>query len=975
MWRCCGRLHVALLRRRRPLTVSPTGVAVRLHGAPIALPCECHAQRHWDCRTKQPRVSFGASGTCWPQLGGASGMLHRTGVVMAPRSGIPGDGSDAATRRGVEETRQPKWTTSSNVEDILLGGDTNTDMKLNDFLRNYVGGRAAVDEDHNVTMQVFVQEPDAYVQDQRLLRIIFNLTEYQEMKRELDEMKILLEDITKLHHESVFSIEQWRDYEGKDTVTPLARGKLNAALTQVLTEERRKAEERLIRAQEMKFTISTTIEDVLFKGKVRVNEMKLNDFLTMELGGRGVMATNRSVLLEEFFKDPKKYIPDKGVLKEIQITDAYARMEGAVRDEIIFEKDRSKLCDKGVKNLLGWSGAAANVKTTVHNFTKDALDAALEEVRNPTTTSAPEKLEGCYESVYNARWHHVVEVPGDKGMGMGVREGKPEQSWTYRAVGNTLEKDDGVQQSGALRPRLMVLTSDKGWPYSWNMTQDSSEDFFVNCEVERVWQIVKRDLTNWFSNFHLTLSPSPLPRVLIGTPGIGKSLAAGSYLLYQLLHCDVEELQVVVHCFGGRDVYVFDKTAKTVRRYSDEDMCITALRSLRKRGMKGYIIYDVAKKGTPPLRHFAPTSGWGMIVVSSPEVSNYDGWATQVKATRIIMNCPDEMDVKAICAWMKRDVKPDKQAEYWRTVEKHIKKVGPIPRHIFDEEIYIDRLGAVDDALLGIKPNDAEKYFTLGGEKEWYSEDPSHKLVKIVRARTVEGAEVFLNAPICADIGFRIADRLAKKLATKDLLLLILGLRGALVSRTLEKFGLRAFMYGEFVSALLKELKELRPPERNEAQDSVLKINHQGYPTRTVGLPSMEGGVTRISMEYRVLYLPAVENFPLVDGFFFVDSPRKTLVGLRMTTAGAHHTITSTVRQFTECLAEYFDDWDEFSRDMSWEIIYVQHADSTPMNDWQRCDVVNPNNLSDAEKKIVAFWDGKVHQYQFVLTTDFANKI
>ncbi|RNE95545.1 retrotransposon hot spot (RHS) protein, partial [Trypanosoma cruzi] len=151
-------------------------------------------------------------------------MLHRTGVVMAPRSGISGDASDAATRRGVEETRRPEWTMSSTVEDILLGGSTlRTDMKLNDFLRNYVGGRAAVGEDHNVTMQVFVQEPDAYVQDQQLLRIIFNLTEYQE-----------LEATYKLHHKGVFSLEQWRDYEGKDTVTLIARGKLNAALTQIL---------------------------------------------------------------------------------------------------------------------------------------------------------------------------------------------------------------------------------------------------------------------------------------------------------------------------------------------------------------------------------------------------------------------------------------------------------------------------------------------------------------------------------------------------------------------------------------------------------------------------------------------------------------------------------------------------------------------------------------------------------------------
>ncbi|RNC35421.1 retrotransposon hot spot (RHS) protein, partial [Trypanosoma cruzi] len=344
-------------------------------------------------------------------------------------------------------------------------------------------------------MEVFVQEPDAYLQDQRLLRIIFNLTEYQ---------------VYKLHHKGVFSLEQWRDYEGKDTVTPLARGKLNAALTQILTE-------RLRGTQEMKFTISTTIEEVLFKGRVRGNEMKLNDFLTMELDGRGVVATNRSVLLEEFFKNPNKYIRDKGVLNEIQATDAYARMERAVREEMDLEEVVRRLHDKGVYNLLGWSEAAAEVKATVHDITKHSLDAALQEASKPTTI-APKKMEGLYESVYSARWYHVVEVSGGEGTGMEVKEGKSKHSWNYKKVGDTFEEDDGVRKSGEVPPRLMVLTSDKGWPYTLNLLRGAGNDFFINCEVDRVWQIVERDLTEWFSNFDLTLNSSPLPRVLIGTP-------------------------------------------------------------------------------------------------------------------------------------------------------------------------------------------------------------------------------------------------------------------------------------------------------------------------------------------------------------------------------------------------------------------------------------------------------------------------
>ncbi|PWV13201.1 putative retrotransposon hot spot protein (RHS) [Trypanosoma cruzi] len=89
-----------------------------------------------------------------------------------------------------------------------------------------------------------------------------------------------------------------------------------------------------------------------------------------------------------------------------------------------------------------------------------------------------------------------------------------------------------------------------------------------------------------------------------------------------------------------------------------------------------------------------------------------------------------------------------------------------------------------------------------------------------------------------------------------------------------------------------------------------------------------------------------------------------------MTTAGGHHTTASTVRQFTECLAAYFNGWEELSRDMSWDIINVQQADSTPMNDWRRCDVVNPNSVSDVEsREIAAFWEEKVRQYQVTISS------
>ncbi|PWV19991.1 putative retrotransposon hot spot protein (RHS) [Trypanosoma cruzi] len=357
-------------------------------------------------------------------------------------------------------------------------------------------------------------------------------------------------------------------------------------------------------------------------------------------------------------------------------------MEIAVRKEMSFCEDLRSLYNKGVHNLMKWSELAAEVKAGVHGITRDTLDAALVDVRNRTTTSAPMKPEGFYESVHNARWHHVVEVSGGEGMGMGVHEGKPQQSWTYMAVGQAVEKDDGVQQSGAPRPRLMVLTSDKGWPYSWEEDKPIV-DCYVNCEVDRVWQIVKGDVTEWFSPGPGTYF-TPHPRVMIGTPGIGKSVAAGSYLLYQLLHYDVEELQVVVHCFGIT-MYVFDKTVKMVPVYMGNKTSKIVLGGLWQSGMKGYIIYDVARKGTPPETGFLPPTGWGMIVVSSPKASNYDEWEKQTKAARIIMNCPDEVDVKAMCVWITRGLEPDKQAGYLEMVEKRMDKVGMLLCYTFDK--------------------------------------------------------------------------------------------------------------------------------------------------------------------------------------------------------------------------------------------------------------------------------------------------
>ncbi|EKG00710.1 retrotransposon hot spot (RHS) protein, putative, partial [Trypanosoma cruzi] len=365
-------------------------------------------------------------------------------------------------------------------------------------------------------------------------------------------------------------------------------------------------------------------------------------------------------------------------------------MERALREEMDLEEDADDLCEKGVDNLLKWSLAAAEVKANVHETTKRFLDAAAEEARSPKKSSAPIKLEGLYDSVYNARWHHVVEVSDGEGTGMEVREGKPPQSWTYKKVGRTLEKDDGVQQSGAPRPRLMVLTSDKGWPYSWE-EDESIRDCYVNCEVERVWKIVKVDLSKWFSGHGRTYF-EPKRRVLIGTPGIGKSMAAGSSLLYQLLHYDVEQLPMVAYFIGSQS-FLFDKVTKTVSTYKGGPRIDDVVNIFSGRGFKGYCIYDATLACHQPAAGL-PCRGWGMIVVKSTNESEYERWTKKMDATAIVTNCPEENDVRAMCIWMKRNRPLQEQAEHWKEVRGRMNNVGPILRFIFGKQAYDDRIKA-----------------------------------------------------------------------------------------------------------------------------------------------------------------------------------------------------------------------------------------------------------------------------------------
>ncbi|PWU96784.1 putative retrotransposon hot spot (RHS) protein [Trypanosoma cruzi] len=234
--------------------------------------------------------------------------------------------------------------------------------------------------------------------------------------------------------------------------------------------------------------------------------------------------------------------------------------------------------------------------------------------------------------------------------------------------------------------------------------------------------------------------------------------------------------------------------------------------------------------------------------------------------------------------------KAREQAKYWETVNERMEEVGPIPRCIFSGLEYRIHLTAIDAAVGNINATNATDYMGVGSDEIWIAKGVSHKIVKVVRVLNEKRVEVGYNAPVSHSARVKITQRLTNMTPPVDVFNLLLRGYSYLAWVALEQSGPATFMNPHAVDIIQRNLTELHPEGRLTSRFSVLSDNPRGHPTRSITLKKLSGNPARINLEYGVLYQPAVGNFPLVDALFFMQSPRKTLVGLQMTTANAHHT-------------------------------------------------------------------------------------
>ncbi|RNE98400.1 uncharacterized protein Tco025E_09244, partial [Trypanosoma conorhini] len=231
--------------------------------------------------------------------------------------------------------------------------------------------------------------------------------------------------------------------------------------------QRRRVEETPAR---QRWTLTSTVEEVLLEGLDAAEQMTLSDFIRRYVDPNFVLDEGRNVMMGVVIQWPEDCISDERLLGRILNSPAYQRLEDARN----LHADARKLMEHEVGNLQHWKDF--HQKDIVAAITRRKLNAALEvaevlerawRVKEIARRPLP---EGFYDSVLKARWSHVLGFPEGEGeeevaVRMEVKAGQaPAQSWEYKMQGTTLRPVNDAGQFTAPRPRLMVLTSEKGWP-------------------------------------------------------------------------------------------------------------------------------------------------------------------------------------------------------------------------------------------------------------------------------------------------------------------------------------------------------------------------------------------------------------------------------------------------------------------------------------------------------------------------------
>ncbi|RNE97538.1 putative retrotransposon hot spot (RHS) protein [Trypanosoma rangeli] len=151
-----------------------------------------------------------------------------------------------AQRRRVEGApHQPRWTLVSSIKDVLnVPVSRIRNINLNDFLRSTLCDRGVVPINENVSIENFVAQPRAFIDDEDVLGLILASPSYTAIREEIEDARRLREDARMLTERGLATLRDWKEFAYKSIVSPITRVKLQSALAGAGEEARRAAAAR-----------------------------------------------------------------------------------------------------------------------------------------------------------------------------------------------------------------------------------------------------------------------------------------------------------------------------------------------------------------------------------------------------------------------------------------------------------------------------------------------------------------------------------------------------------------------------------------------------------------------------------------------------------------------------------------------------------------------------------------------------------
>ncbi|CCD14205.1 unnamed protein product [Trypanosoma congolense IL3000] len=741
---------------------------------------------------------------------------------------------------------------------------------------------------------------------------------------------------------------------------------------------------RSVRSYEQKtpqWTLDSPVKEVLLEDCAGLSDMSLHDFLMKHFGET---FGSSCVSMRVFMGNPSFFLRDESLLTMVTESEPY-------REYKTMREGVDRLSAKGIISLRQWeSAAAANEVEDVGAYVRGVLNAALAIATRISNAPSGVEIDGAYDAVFNARWSYVVRSDeyDKKWLGMGVLRVAPGEQphlWSEAQADvpydpkELWEGDEVPDVSGKLV--MAVLSSERGWPYGFfqgddvrkekvkSLTEyDAACDAYIRRENLRVWYIVEKNIGEWLRDRGYVH-----PFIVIGTPGIGKSFATGSLLLYQLLHYPSDDLKVVAYFVEGK-AYIFHRKERRVVYYTRQQAAVDEIEDMIRRGVKGYIIFDISGNSV----HIGDLPyAWGIVLISSPNVKKFHEFAKRRQDTLpIYMNCYEDAEFKAALVWERHwkvvnnrirleDVNLEND---WKVLKKRIDMVGPLPRYVLaGQATFEKRVSEVETALRLMRDELGYYMRVLDNPHEWHEDGTTHKLVKLVRCE-VKGKVECRNRVTSVYVLKELARKLRAAHLKVNLIYHILC--GALekCAVLLEELSLDIFTLREAVDTLVKHLEHL--PRGNEAKRESVLCQRGAKGRVPTSLSEFASDGPKQKLVTGRIYKPLTTNFPLVDGFFVVEGVGfKTIVLVQVTKAKEHHTKKTTVNAFREYMGKVFEDWENIEKAYTWELIYVQHVDSTAIKKRQRC----ASSGDAANDTDIALWD-RIHQYQVTLSSDIASE-